>query len=150
MNDEQLREIEERCEKATPGPWQVQVNQPPDWGSSVFEIATHIEPAITIGRECWADGEGPNGSNPAVDDCGYFQPDGREDVPGYKIENARFIASARTDIPALLEEVRRLRAWLADARKYGDSDVSARQRGTLPQSLIDAALRGDSAPEVTP
>jgi hypothetical protein len=88
LSEQQLAEIAARAGAATPGPWCTD-----DW-----EIYRGSEPgagAEWIGETCRAVGR-------SVEDCA----------------NAAFIAAARTDVPALLAEVARLRAaagtvWLA-------------------------------------
>jgi hypothetical protein len=68
MTEEQLKEIEERAARATPGPWDGRIG---------------------------------------VGGCDYI-------VKAETRQDATFIASARTDIPALCAEVRRLQAEQAD------------------------------------
>lgn len=83
--------IKERCEKATPGPWFVQDDKPPNdaW-----------YPGITIGSE----GHGTR----VADVCA---------LSGFREADAALIAAARTDLPALVEEVERLREALPDPAK---------------------------------
>lgn len=82
MTDEQLREIEERAERATEGPWAVVVK-----GNTVQSRAI-----------------------PGV--CAGISP---------KTGNASFIAHARTDVPAMVAEIRRLRAIEEAAREVVDA-----------------------------
>lgn len=94
MTEDELKQIEARCNAATPGPWHTcdpiwrQANSPgwvlagdydPHRGAGVVSALEIME---------WEDGEDP---------C-YTQSDVDLD----------FIANARTDIPALIAEVRRL------------------------------------------
>jgi hypothetical protein len=95
MNDIELSAIEERCNKATPGPW----TYIPDWGDVVScaeESMCHIADI------------------PTLDD----RPDDME-----------FIANARADIPALIAEIRRLRAEIdklkANTRLSWDDDADS-------------------------
>lgn len=85
LSEQQLAEIRARAEAATPGPWCTD-----DW-----EIYTGTEylpwSSLWIGETCRAD------------DCHGSRDD------------AAFIAAARTDVPALLAEVERLRAALGTA-----------------------------------
>lgn len=81
MTDEELDEIERRCEAARPGPW-----------TSYFEGRDHMAGSnfIRVG----GDGESRG-----------------EDIEliGATVEEQDFIAQARQDVPRLLAEVRRLR-----------------------------------------
>ena len=87
MTEEQLNAIRERCEKATPGPW-VKVPASPGTRLAVFNRYGIEQPEDADGNSesiCYA--------------------------TGWMIEdNAEFIAHARTDIPALVAEVERLRS----------------------------------------
>lgn len=95
LTDTRLAEIEERCRRAQTGPWTV------DWGEEIgsnWVVATgpaYDQTTIGTYAVC-TDSIRCSDTNAA---------DGEDD--------AEFIAHARSDIPALLEEVRRLRALLA-------------------------------------
>lgn len=80
MTDERLREIEERCEKATKGPW----TWDPDFG---------VTPAKY-------EYEARTSRNIVEIDSGFYPPWGGD---------GPFIAHSRTDVPDLLAEVRALR-----------------------------------------
>ena len=107
MTDNQIAEIRTRCDAATPGPWDVWR----DWPRS--------------------DGEGPGlianleNENLHAEDCLLGDPEYEKNENGGVIgriyeciphelanANAIFIAHARSDIPALLAEIERLRAEL--------------------------------------
>ncbi|RNC62776.1 MAG: hypothetical protein AWM53_01995 [Candidatus Dichloromethanomonas elyunquensis] len=81
MNKQELQDIRERCEKATPGPWK--------WIINGNTVQSH---AITTDT-------GKCGIQEKI--CASISP---------KTKNANFIAHARTDIPALLTEIDRLTA----------------------------------------
>ena len=87
MNDAERQAIRERCEAAAAGPWTVSYGK-------CYELP-HVE--STEGTVCFPtisdDGEGGEWCN----------------------SHAEFIAHARTDVPALLAEVERLRAELQKA-----------------------------------
>lgn len=111
MNDDELARLEALAEKATAGPWEA--------------VLSGIRP---VGRpqnvaEAWlqvAEGGGP-----------LYPPRA----------NAEFIAASRAAVPALIEEVRRLRKWLAIAERnmtYGGI-----------QEALERAL-SDAAPEPGP
>ena len=85
MTDAELQAIRQRCERATPGSWYHGQN---------------------VKHEHNVYGPQQEDITPAFADQNY----GRPMVP----EDATFIAHARTDVPALLAEVERLRAALAD------------------------------------
>lgn len=82
VSEEYLREIERRLAAITPGPWRHQ---------QCF-IETQASPPQLLGVTMQR------------------AEAGLEDLPG--LQNGEFIAAARTDIPLLVAEVRRLRALL--------------------------------------
>jgi predicted oxidoreductase len=75
MTDEELRAIQERCDKASPGPWKAWV-----------EGRDHVAGSSMI--------------QTSAEDI---------EMTGATTEDYDFIAHARSDVPALLAEVRRLR-----------------------------------------
>lgn len=84
MTDEQLREIQKRCDAATPGPWRF-------WSRD-------ITPLRITDR---------SGRIDALLDAG-------EDARGFnREEDAAFVASARQDIPSLLAEIKILKGNLS-------------------------------------
>lgn len=95
MADERLAEIEARAQAATEGPWRVQSVRRADNEIGVF--VAYVGSLAVLANE-------PNKSEQ---------------------EDATFVAHARTDIPDLLAEVRRLRAVLAEiANPDGVSDLN--------------------------
>jgi len=88
MTDEQLREIRERCEKATPGEW--------GWRYSKGQVTEVV---------C-SDSKTPIISWMGFDDA--FRP-----IKIHKA-NADFIAHARQDVPAMLAEIDRLKIRIAE------------------------------------
>ena len=82
MTDEELREIEERANQATPGPWSVR-----DQFIETASSPSHLL-GVTMQRT----------------------EEGLTQLPGE--QNARFIAQARTDIPRLVSEIRRLKSQI--------------------------------------
>ena len=102
LGDDQLREIEERAEAATPGPWQVRFLDD-DHAANLVAIATTPETGHPS----------PPGDLIAATLVQF--PTRYVDITdGLWDENATFIAHARQDIPRLLAEIRRLRAQLPD------------------------------------
>lgn len=110
MTNEQLAEIEARATKATPGPWTAQDTIGAGWeifapvglneavklpfpaGETPINIAGMTPPQkVQIGYERWVQ----------------FEPEGWAEM---QAANMALIAHARQDIPALITEVRRLRA----------------------------------------
>lgn len=81
----ELEAIKQRCEKATPGPWEV----PGVGGGLSYTAVTGPEFEFTCGE------------------CG-FRIYGNQ-VPLARVEDAWFIAESRTDIPKLLTYIERLR-----------------------------------------
>lgn len=96
MNDDELMEIRERERVATPGPWSAgearepQPKQKDPWGSWGASIDSESGIEIVAGGN--------------DDERGWFE------YGAIKQVDANFIAHARQDIPALLDEIERLRA----------------------------------------
>ena len=126
LSDERIREIKERCEKATKGPW-------------------------TPGREDMQSYDGATGqpfSSVYADDdraglhMGHKLPlviariDGKDIEAEEEKSNARFIAHARTDIPDLLAEIERLRGELAARPVLQSRNKSDAIRIGATESLI--------------
>lgn len=88
MTEDELKAIEARAEAATPGPWET--------GEEVSY------PGRCAG--IWPQGDT---WNIVTTDCGVYGPE---------LVDAVFIAHARTDVPALIAEVRRLRAENANRK----------------------------------
>lgn len=108
LTDERIRDIRERCEAATPGPWRAV------WKGNT--IKSH---------RVYADG--PEVRNIA---CG-ISP---------KTENAEFIANARKDIPALLDELDRLRAEADKWRGRYDATYRIAEDGVKEQARLRMEL----------
>lgn len=90
MTKDELQKARLLCEQATPGPWGVYQDTP-------FEPVEVNSPSRDI----------------ASLDTWEHRPDGRE-------SDAHFIAASRTLVPALLDEVERLRVLLREADKERD------------------------------
>jgi hypothetical protein len=88
LTPQQLDEIEQRANAATPGPWTTD-------GWEIYQGGGSSAPDLMAwaGETCRAD-----------------------DYDGSR-NDADFIAHARTDVPALLAEIRRLRAEVADFKE---------------------------------
>jgi hypothetical protein len=88
MTEDDLKAIEARANAATPGPWAIVYD-----GSSDWSIGPQPDPqglsVAGVWKSGWSDGNPPD---------------------------AEFIASARTDVPLLVAEVRRLSAENAEMR----------------------------------
>ncbi len=103
MTDLDLDSIKARCEAATPGPWRW-------WDASelrslVFEDDPHLD-----------DLSAPIVGEPIMG--GFGEPEW--DI---SVADAEFIAHAREDVPALVAEVKRLRAALDDIWLSTDDDA---------------------------
>lgn len=93
-----LDEIEDRAAAATPGPWETRIGRGgPRNGDAAVWTAEPVEEACVSGHV-------------RIADCGYRGLD------------ADFIAHARTDVPALLAEIDRLRAVAFAAMGYLESE----------------------------
>jgi hypothetical protein len=77
LSEEQLTEIERRCDLSTPGPWKSYVE-----GRDHFSGSNFI---MTAGEDIY--------------------------LTGATVNDQDFIASARQDVPLLIREIRRLRAF---------------------------------------
>jgi hypothetical protein len=96
LSPDQLAEIAARAEAATPGPWRAD-------SSEIYQGDDEYKPdPAWIGETCRAD-----------------------DFEGSRAD-AAFIAAARTDVPALLAEVDRLRACNAKLERVSDEALSER------------------------
>lgn len=117
MTDDKLAAIEQRVQAATPGPWHA-----PGLG----EVHTDHDAGVFIRRD--EDGEG----DPIVADfCSYPNWEG----------NAEFIAHAREDVPALLAEVRRLRAERDDVEVMLPAVFRFVHRDTQELALVEVVRR---------
>ena len=106
MDERELAEIEARANAATPGPWCASTGRTYD--TTTGKVA-HVEHYVSRGD----------------DDVG-IASDVCDSRTGEQSEpNARFIAAARTDVPALVAEVRRLTAALDAARREGAEGMRA-------------------------
>ena len=104
MTEEELAEIEELAEAATPGPWHVRDLDDED-AMSLVAISTVPD----TGRgERWPDFD----HQEIVAATLVQQPHYVDVADGRWDENARFIASARDNVPRLVAEIRRLRHLL--------------------------------------
>ena len=118
LTDAELEAIERRCAEASPGPW-------------IAQILGTLEEAEILGRFRWAQpdpGFGPWPITPQTEVGVVWRanklrkPDDtplRIGLPGVvevTAPDAEFIANARADVPRLVNEIRRLRALLAEHR----------------------------------
>lgn len=84
MTEEELSEIEQRCEAARKGPWTSYIEgRDHTSGSNIIQVGPTAEPKDDI------------------------------DIVGATEADQDFMAHARSDVPRLLAEVRRLRALMA-------------------------------------
>jgi hypothetical protein len=95
MTDEELQAIEARVNAATPGPWSTGAGKVE--GGQVRELVIAPNDDVIV----------------AIAYGGFGNPVDRTS------QDRTFIASARTDVPALVKEVRRLREALVDAWDAG-------------------------------
>ena len=93
LTEKQLKEIEERASKATPGPWTLDINYLVGFPPKTRPTGESI---MLLEETCRA------GSAEADD------------------ANMEFIAHAREDVPALLEEVKRLQEALVEERAWAN------------------------------
>lgn len=104
LSERDLKAIEERVSAATPGPWYVHLLDD-DWFMNLVAVST-VPDDEHVGDRSQFD-PGTVVASALVQHPRYVDvADQRWD------ENAQFIAAARTDVPRLLAEVRRLRRLL--------------------------------------
>lgn len=107
-----LDAIKARCEAATPGPW---ANEPDTGAGRVWVRINHrgdFEP-IWPWRGHWR-----RLFQVRTDrDRETWTEDAKREVFAARARDGAFVAAARTDVPALVAEVERLRDELADARR---------------------------------
>jgi hypothetical protein len=120
LTEQQLNDIEARINAATPGPWMRKT-----------ELASHI---------VYVDNAAPNDgtSSPLWNAEWATEADGE------------FTAHARTDVPALLAEVRRLRTESAAVAAFLDEQDRAARLFELPTPAWVEAVRAASGATVVP
>ncbi len=118
MTTQELEAIKARCEAATPGPWEFY-----EGGTYVMRLVEETNHLVTCVCDVLLDpevrGKRPRGTSSA---------------------NGAFIAHARTDVPALVAEVERLRTLFDAFERYGQTE---KQHHKVREAL--AALRGEGA-----
>jgi len=105
MNDEELQAIEARVNAATPGPWQTGSDLGGVWKKVALQRGLILQSHIAESK-----------SRMFIEDyCGSLTmwDAWQDEAKGREDRNAEFIAHARDDVPALIAEVRRLRALLS-------------------------------------
>ena len=102
-----LDAIEARAEAATPGPWTARL-------SDMWEINAGSD-LVSVVESCWL-----------PDDCEAGQHGGIPDV-----DDARFIAHARTDVPALVAELRAAREVVEAAQTVATLRPASPRREAL-------------------
>ena len=110
-----LKAIEERAAKATPGPWRSMRD-----GNQYIETR-YLPTAKCVGASRIQELPRPWNPHAAI---AFGQTAESHEVSRFLDSDADFIAHARTDIPALCQEVRELRLALV---KYGDHEPSCEQ-----------------------
>jgi len=111
MNKEQLETIKERANKATEGPWKIFEDSEVKGGCQIGTAWDHPQAKGPFGIVNLA----TSVTGGEIKNCVYIQGD-----------NARFIAHARQDVPALIAEVERLREAL---KFYADESNHTEPRG---------------------
>src|SRR5260370_30287915 len=105
ITEAELLEIENRCNAAQSGPWMVGYSEHRE-----FVVITHIVPAVRVIPELLPTEMRQRISEWDVQDAhGYVQPCPEAGMDRETESTLRFIAYSRTDVPKLLEEIRRLR-----------------------------------------
>lgn len=135
MTEKEIEEIEARANAATPGPWMM------DSGMKCLEDGdSHFQHVLAAGMDNPACGQG-------IADT-YHSPsitvpwDGEvQTIPPThgKIEDARFIAHAREDVPKLIAESRRL-SFLLSHLSCSDVQVNGIVRSCSTREEIDSLM----------
>jgi hypothetical protein len=107
----ELAEIEARCSRAPAGPWLCCITE-----RKQFEVFKHAHAGIAINKAHY-----PRDGGREADQDDYFLDEKQANIGSETIAQAKFIAHARTDVPRILAEVRRLRALLAQRGLATDS-----------------------------
>lgn len=129
MTDEELKQIEERAAKATPGPWV------PDFRDITLREATPAEAERMVLADAKSDFcLGAEIALRAADGGAAWLPCPTRST--FLNRDALFIAAARSDVPALVSEVRKLKALLvlerlAHTQELEDAMVEVRRLRNL-------------------
>ena len=106
MNKEQLEAIKERANKATEGPWKIFEDSEVKGGCQIGTVWDHPQAKGPVGIVNLA----TSVTGGEIKNCVYIQDD-----------DARFIAHARQDVPALIAEVERLQRYETKVDKIHDA-----------------------------
>lgn len=131
LTPEELAAIRERAEKATPGPWEVQEN---DWRDDEEEWPEVRVVAGTARRQP----DGRYNCCTRSTDTIYENESCDEDEGEHRYRDAIFIATSRTDIPRLLDEVERLQKFVSAVKAAYECDFP-------DEVLYDAVTRAIEA-----
>ena len=122
MTPDRIKGLRRLCDAATPGPWD---NEKCEW---VYAKVPRGRPNGEMIAQALG---GPSGKNLTREQC---------------IQNAAFIAAARTAMPELLDEVSRLRGLLRLAAEALEQSYDAQEwpgDGTSKQEEMAAQIRQD-------
>lgn len=113
ISDNELEEISLRADRATPGPWFGHNTDDVDAANALY-ISTTPGPGITVhdNRRGMSEGDKNQVDRSTVVAITLLQRPCLC-VPDAFDENTEFIAHARSDIPRLIEEIKRLKALIA-------------------------------------
>jgi hypothetical protein len=131
LSPEELKEIRERAEKATPGPWEYRPNRFDDWG-------------WVRGPDGWPVANAKAGADCDEDVLATHRIAGTDPYQ----HNGDFITSARVDIPRLLATVEALQAELAQTKAILSDPTAVwcnMLRGgiAIPAKVKDALMRAE-------
>jgi hypothetical protein len=117
ISDNELEEILLRASRATPGPWFGHATDDFDWSNALYisttqglDLSTHDE------KKGMSDGD-PNQAPPSTVVAITLLQAPRLCLSDAFEENTEFIAHARSDIPRLIEEIKRLKSLIAEQGK---------------------------------
>ena len=109
MTPEELDAIQARADAAAPGPWTVDT----DFGHNEYDEETDAPQAAYVPESLTVD---------------------LEEYDAMSVATAEFVARAREDVPALVAEVRRLRAAARDALEFLDDIEASDNHATQPET----------------
>lgn len=132
MTNDELEAVRARAAKATPGPWEADHGCAKGYGPDAWATVVAPEGKVLF--------DTINGGHVLLTDPDY-EGEWRDETGDL---NATFIAHARTDIPALLDEVERLQHDVDRAREAQGELLAHAERlaGALTKGLEVSLMRG--------
>lgn len=113
LTEQEINEIQNRCNAAPEGPWMVSLNK-----DHTIDVQRHVETSVTIAKDFFPEEIQKRPAEWDVQDKhDYFIPTREADVMDGTKNKLNFIAYAREDMPKLLAEIYRLKEEVSGLRK---------------------------------